>query len=84
MERDAIDCFLRGLKPELELRIGRPNKFVEIVEKAMREERNLTARKELQRGNRQHLLFQKAEKSTHKREFAKTNKIKLAREVPIK
>ena len=81
LETDAIDCFLRGLKPELEIRIGRANKFDEIVERAIREERNLTARNKLRRGNRQHSLFQEAEKSTHNnREFAKTNKINLARE----
>ena len=79
------DCFVRGLNPELEIRIGRANKFDEIVERAIREERNLTARNELRRGNRQHSLFQEAEKSTHNnREFAKTNKINLAREEPIK
>ena len=79
------DCFLRGLKPELEIRIGRANKFDEIVERAIREERNLNAKNELRRGNRQHSLFQEAEKSTHNnRKFAKTNKINLAREEPIK
>ena len=63
MEKDAIDCFLRGLKPELEIRIGRANKFDEIVERAIRDERNLSARNELRRGNRQHSLFQETEKS---------------------
>ena len=85
LERDAIDCFLRGLRPELEIRIGKANKFDEIVERAIREEKNLTARKELRRGNRQHSSFQEAEISTHNnREFEKTNKIILAREEPIK
>ena len=85
LERDAIDCFLRGLKPELEIRIGIANKFDEIVERAIREERNLTARNELRRGNRQHPLLQEVEKSTHNnREFADTHKINLAREEPIK
>ena len=80
-----IDCFLRGLKPELEIRIGTAYKFNEIVERAIREERNLTAKNELRRGNRQHSLFQEFEKSSHNnREFAKTNKINLAREEPIK
>ena len=37
LERDAIDCFLPGLKPGLEIRIGRGNKFDEIVERAIRE-----------------------------------------------
>ena len=54
LEKDAIDCFLRGLKPELEIRIGRADKFDEIVERAIREERNSKARNELRRGNRQH------------------------------
>ena len=80
-----IDCFLRGLKPELKIRIGTADKFDEIVERAIREERNSTAKNELRRGNRQYSLFQEVEKSTHnKREFAKTNKINLAREEPIK
>ena len=80
-----IDCFLRGLKPELEMRIGRVDKFDEIVEIAIREERNLTSRNELRRGNRQNSLFQEVEKSSHNnREFAETNKINLAREGPIK
>ena len=83
--KDAIDCFLRGLKPELEIRIGTANKFDEIVERAIREERNLTARNELRRGNRQHSLVQQVEKSSYNsRDFAKTNKINLAREEPIK
>ena len=84
LERDVIDCFLRGLKPELEIRIGTADKFDEIVERAIREEWNLTARNELRRRNRQHSLFQEVEKSHNKREFAKTNKINLAREEPIK
>ena len=85
LERDAIDCFLRGLKPEIEIRIGTASKFDEIVKRAIREERNLTARNELRRGNRQHSLFQEPEKSAYNnREFAKTNKINLAREEPIK
>ena len=46
LERDAIDCFLRGLKLELEK-----------VERTMREEINLTPRNELRRENRQHSLF---------------------------
>ena len=80
-----IDCFLRGLKPELEIGIGTADKFDEIVERAILEERNLTARNELRRGNRQHSLFQEVEKSSYNnREFAKTNKIKIAREKPIK
>ena len=37
LERDVIDCFLRGLKPELEIRIGRADKFEEIVKRAIRE-----------------------------------------------
>ena len=57
LERDAIDCFLRGLKPELEIRTGTANKFNEIVERAIRKDRNLTAKNELRRGNRQHSLF---------------------------
>ena len=74
-----IDCFLRGSKPELGIRIGTAEKFNEIVERLTREERN-----ELRRGNRQHSLFQEAEKSSHNNgEFAKTNKINLAREEPI-
>ena len=85
LERDVIDCFLRGLKPELEIRIGRADKFDEIVERAIREERNLTARNELRRGNKQHSLFQESEKSPYSnREFAKTNKINLTREELIK
>ena len=52
LKRDAIDCFLRSLKPELEIRIGRADKFDEIVERAIREERNLTVRNELRRRNR--------------------------------
>ena len=44
LERDEIDCFRTGLKPELEIRIGRADKFNKIVERAIREERNLTAR----------------------------------------
>ena len=56
LERDAIDCFLWGLKPELEIRIGTANKFDEIVERTIREERKLTARNELRRGNRQHSI----------------------------
>ena len=85
LERDAIDCFLRGLKPKLGIRIGRADKFDETVERAIREERNLTARNELQRGNRQYSLFQEVEKSSHNnREYAKTNKINLARKEPIK
>ena len=80
LETDAIDCFLRGLKPELEIRIGRANKFDEIVERAIREERNLAAaRNELRKGNRQHSLFQEVEKSTHNnQEFTKRNTINLA------
>ena len=75
-----IDCFFRGLKPELEIRIGRADKLIEIVERTIREERN-----ELRRGNRQHSLFQETEKLTHSnREFSKTNKIDLAQEEPIK
>ena len=35
LKRDAIDCFLRCLKPELEIRIGRADKFDEIVERAI-------------------------------------------------
>ena len=58
LERDAIDCFLRGFKPELEIRIGWADKFDEIVERAVLEERNLTTRNELRRGNRQHSLVQ--------------------------
>ena len=51
----------------------------------MREERNLTARNKLRRGNRQHSLFQEVEKSSYNnREFVKANKINLAREEPIK
>ena len=85
LERDVIDCFLRGLKPELEIRIGRADKFDEIVERAIREERNLTARNEVRRGNKQHSLFQEPEKSPYiNQEFAKTNKINLAQEEPIK
>ena len=85
LERDAIDCFLRGLKPELEIRIGTADKFDEIVVRAIRKKRNLTARNELRRGNRQNPLFQEVEKSSHNnRDFAKTNKINLAREDPIK
>ena len=85
MERDAIVCFLRGLKPELEIGIGTANKFDEIVERAIREEINLTARNELRRGYKQNSLFQEVEKSSHNnREFAKTNKINLAQEEPIK
>ena len=76
-------CFLRGLKPELEIRIGKADKFDEIVESAIREEKNLTARNELPRGNRQHSLVQKIEKSYNNRNFAKTNKINLGREEPI-
>ena len=73
LERDAIDCFLRGLKPELEIRIGTANKFDEIVERAIRKERNSTAKNELRRGNRQHSLFQEVQKSSHNNgEFAKT------------
>ena len=80
-----IDCFLRGFKPELEIRIGRVDKFDEIVERAIREERNLTARNEVRRGNKQHSLFQEPEKSPYiNQEFAKTNKINLAQEEPIK
>ena len=76
LDRDVIDFFLRSLKPELEIRIGTADKFDEIVERAIQEERNLTARKELHRGNRQHSLFQEVEKSSYNnREFAKTNKI---------
>ena len=61
------------MKPELEIRIGRADKFDEIVERAIREERNLTSRNELRRENRQNSLFQEVEKSTHNnREFAKT------------
>ena len=40
LERDAIDCFRRDLKQKLEIRIGRAFKFDEIVERAIREERN--------------------------------------------
>ena len=59
--------------------------FFRVVERAIREERNLTARNELRRGNRQHSLFQEAEKPAHNnREFAKAIKINLAREEPIK
>ena len=77
LERDVIDCFLRGLKPELEIRIGRADKFDGIVERAIREERNLTARNELRRGNRQHSRFQETEKSPHSNpEFAKANMVK--------
>ena len=55
------------------------------MERAIREERNLTARNKLRRGNRQYSLFQEVEKSSHNnQEFAKTNKINLAREEPIK
>ena len=80
-----IDCFLRVLKPELEIRIGRADKFDEILERAIGEERNLTDRNELRRGNRQHSLFQESKKSPYSnREFAKTNKINLAREEPVK
>ena len=72
LERDAINCFLRGLKPELEIRKVTAGKFNEIVERAIREERNLTARKELRRGNRQHSLFQEVEKSSYNnRDFVK-------------
>ena len=39
----------------------------------------------MRRGNRQYSLLQGVEKSSHNnREFAKTNKINLAREEPIK
>ena len=69
----------------MEIRIGTANKFVAIVEKAIREERNLRARNELRRGNRQHSLDQEVEKSSYNsRDFTKTNKINLAREEPIK
>ena len=72
LERDAIDCFLRDLKPESEIRIGRADKLDKIVERAIREERNLTARNKLRRGNRQHSLFQEVEKlSYNNRDFAK-------------
>ena len=84
LERDAIDCSLRDSKPELEIRIGTADKFNEIVERSIREERDLIAKNELRRENRQHSLFQEVEKSTlNNREFAKTNKINLAREEPI-
>ena len=69
----------------MEIRIGTANKFDEIVERAIREERNLTARNELRRGNRQHSLVQEVEKSSYNsRDLAKTNKINLAREELIK
>ena len=35
LERDAIDYFLRGLKPELEIRIGTVDKFDEVVDRAI-------------------------------------------------
>ena len=67
------------------MRIGRADKFDEIVERAIREERNLTVRNKLRRGKRQHSLFQEVKKSSHNnREFAITNKMNLAREEPIK
>ena len=50
LERDTIDCFLRGLKPELEIRIG-AYKFNKIIQRAIREKRNLTARNELRKNN---------------------------------
>ena len=80
MVRDAIDCFLLGWKPELEIQIGRAEKFKKIAGRAIREERNLTARNELRRENRQHSLAQEVEKiSYNNRDFAKPNRINLAR-----
>ena len=61
------------------------DKFNEIVEREIREERSLTAGKELRRGYRQHSLVQEVEKSSYNnKDFAKTNKINLAWEEPIK
>lgn len=71
VETSAIQCFIRGLRPELELIVGQSNTFSGITGKAIEAERRIAARDELRKPK----MYRNEPNNQHKqgREFARTN-----------
>ena len=49
LERDVIQCFKRGLRPELEIRVEEKNTFMEVIKDSIDIERRLAASSALRR-----------------------------------
>ena len=79
LDKTVVECFIRGLRPELEIRVRESNTLQRITDKALEVERRLAARAEL--GKEKLIKPTQKESDTYiKKEFARTHKINLARE----
>ena len=51
LEKDLIQCFLRGLRPEIEIRVKKEDVFRDVTNNAIEIERRLSAVADLRKGN---------------------------------
>ena len=51
LEKDLIQCFLRGLRPEIEIRVEQGEVFKDVTNNAIEVERRLNAAADLRKGN---------------------------------
>ncbi|XP_043476360.1 GATA zinc finger domain-containing protein 14-like [Leptopilina heterotoma] len=77
LDKTTVDYFSRGLRPEIEIRIGTADTFQEIVNKAVEIERKLLSHREL-RKSEQNTDYNSHPKNN--KDFAKTTKINIAQD----
>ena len=77
LERDVIQCFIRGLRPEIEIRVEEKDTFKEVINNTIDIERRLAANSAL-RKNRNKDYF-KTEESTNNK-INKTTRFNVALE----
>ena len=77
LERDVIQCFIRGLRPELEIRVEENDTFREVINDSIDIERRLAANSALRKN--ENMEYLKSDKSTNNKNN-KVSRFNVARE----